>query len=988
VGVAPNNVGAVLATPVLNVSWKRLRRVVVALASPKSEGVEQTGRVPNVVRVASETFVGRTEELRSALGVLRGLRTGHPGVIMVSGLAGIGKTRYVSTLADRLRADGVRVMIGACLDLGAGAPPYSALIAAFRSADPPAVHVLDALTGAVDMRRSRLFELLRSTTVALAQRRPTVLIVEDLQWLDRITRDALLYLTGMARVGRWALVVTYRDDEVAARPAVREFLEVLQRDASLYVSLDALPLHDVAAQIAGIVGTAPTTEYTEHIQRRSGGVPLLVEEVLAAERAGTFGVPDHLRDLFLARVRRLGARTTRAVQAVALVGERCTDRMIAEVLRMNRTEVTNALEHAVLACVLIADDKGYRMRHDLLRDAVYGAISAARRRQLHAQIATVLAAASHPDPAALTHHWYEADEPALAARASLDAATLAERVHAPAEVHAYLERVLELFDALPAADASAAGGRGSLLARAAEAAYLSGEFNRAVKLAKDSLGQHDEPGIRALRLERLARYCWVSGDGAGVQRAQQESIAALGEDAPPQIRARVLSGYSWHLAMAGKFVVARGMSQQARDAAEATGDPLERCRALLAWGNARSDEERGLAALWQARDLAVSCDSSDELCRAHLGLALSLARLGHTAEREQVLRDGLRHVAAHGISKSYGGAMRYMLTELLLDVGRWREAEELLEGNLARGVDGVPAMFTYAYRARLAAGQGDSATVIDSADRVAALSQDLPQQMVPMAIALSARAESRLWSGAAAEAMAYAVRADAISTEPVIIAEARALIARAAADLSEWARRHGQPPAELPGAVGLAAVNASTDNPQLRSFAATIAAELSRWEGRRDPTTWHTAVAAWDEALNPYYAAYCRCRLAYALLATRAGRREAARELAIAHRTAVALLAQPLLSTIESLAATARLPIGQLGAGEVAAAAAELGFTQRELEILPLVAAGRTNPEIGEMLVISPRTVGVHVSRILHKLGVTRRTEAADIARRRGMILD
>ena len=949
-----------------------------------SDGVEQTGRVPNVVRVASDTFVGRGDELSSALGVLRSLRTGQPGVVIVSGSAGIGKTRFVSTLADRLRVDGVRVMVGACLDLGAGAPPYSALIAAFRSADPPAVHVLDALTGAVDMRRSRLVELLRSTTVALAQRRPTVLVVEDLQWLDRITRDALLYLTAMAREGRWALVITYRDDEVVP-PVVRDFLDVLQRDASLYVSLEALPPYHVAAQIAGIVGTVPSTERTEHIHRRSGGVPLLVEEVLAAERAGTSGVPDHLRDLFVARVRRLGARTARAVDAVAVVGERCSHRLIAEALRMDRAEVGTALERAALAGVLIADDKGYRMRHDLLREAVYSAIPPERRQELHRRIAAAFATAPHPDPAALAHHWYEADEPARAAGANLDAATLAERVHAPAEVHAYLGRVLELFDALPPARVSAAGGRGALLARAAEAAYLSGEYARAVELAKESLGQDAEPAVRALRWERLARYCWVSADGAGVRRAQQESVAALGEDAPPAVRARVLSGYSWHLAMAGQFDVARTMSQQALDAAQAAGDPLERCRALLAWGNARSDDERGLAALWQARDVAVTCDSGDELCRAHLGLALSLSRLGRTAEREQVLRDGLRHLAAHGMSKSYAGAMQYMLAELLLDVGRWQEAGELLEDNLARGVHGVPAMFTYAYRARLGAGQGRFATMIASADRVAELSQDLPQQMVPMAIALSARAESCLWAGAASHALAYAVQADAVSTEPVVSAEVKMMVARAAADLSELARRHGQPPADLPEAVQPGAMG-SEDHPQLRAFAATMTAELSRWDGRRDPIPWRAAVAAWDEALNPYYAAYSRCRLAYALLRTRAGRREAALELAVAHRAAVALLAQPLVATIENLAATARLRVGEVGVGEAAAVAAELGFTQRELEILPLLAAGRTNPEIAKSLVISPRTVGVHVSRILHKLGATRRTEAADIARRRGVI--
>ena len=169
-------------------------------------------------------------------------------------------------------------------------------------------------------------------------------------------------------------------------------------------------------------------------------------------------------------------------------------------------------------------------------------------------------------------------------------------------------------------------------------------------------------------------------------------------------------------------------------------------------------------------------------------------------------------------------------------------------------------------------------------------------------------------------------------------------------------------------------------------------AELSRGNGRRDPRPWRDAVAAWDDAGDPYHAAYCRWRLAHALLATRAGRREAARELDAAQQTAARLQARPLLEAVERLAAAARIRLGGEREGTKrrptgpVAVAAELGLTHRELEIVPLLVAGRTNAEIAQALVISPRTVGVHVSRILMKLGATRRTEAADIAQRRGLV--
>jgi DNA-binding CsgD family transcriptional regulator len=945
--------------------------------------------VPNSVRLTSDTLVGREEELRSTLAVLHAVRDGRPGVVMVSGPAGIGKTRFVTTLADRLRADGAMVMVGACLDLGAGASPYSAFIAAFRSVDPPAVQVLDALTGAIEMRRSRLFELLRTTTEALARRRLTVLMVEDLHWSDRITRDALLYLTAMARDGRWALVVTFRDDAVAARPAVREFRELLHRDALVRVALDALSAEEVAAQIAGIAGELPAQEYAERIHRRSGGIPLLVEEVVAAEAAGTTGVPDHLRDLFLARVTGLGESAARATGVVAVVGDRCDARLVAGVLGLDRAKVAAALDRAAAADVLVSHGTGYRMRHELLREAVYGALPPGRRRQLHARVAGWLAAVPHPDPVALAHHWYQADEPTQAALANLAAADLADRVHALGAVHTHLERVLEHFDALPADRAAAVGGRAVLLARAAEAAWLSGAFQRSVALAEDCLNDVDAPPQVAVRWERLARYRWVYGDGVGAQQAHERSVAVLANDAPAVTRARVLSGYAWYLALANKTQDALSWSEQAVVAAHASGEPLERCRALLAWGYARTADEAGLAALWQARDLAVACDAGDELGRAHAGLDLALRRHGRIAEREQVLRDGLGYVAAHGLGASYAAVMNYLLAELLLDLGRWDDADQILEELAAHGVTGVPAMFTEAYRARLAAARGRPSAAA-CADRVLALSRDLPQQPIPRSVALCARAESCLWSGDPEEAMEYAGQAGARTSDPMLSAEAVAVRARAAADLAERARTQGQSVTGLPAATEAGAGAVRTDrHPQLRAFDATMGAELSRRDGMRDPQPWRKAVTAWEDAGDPYRAAYCRWRLAHALLGSRSGRREAARELDAARRTAQLLGARPLQGAVESLAAASRMRLGGGAEARVtgpAAVAAELGLTPRELEIVPLLVAGRTNAEIADAFVISPRTVGVHVSQILHKLGAARRTEAADIARRRGLV--
>ena len=134
---------------------------------------------------------------------------------------------------------------------------------------------------------------------------------------------------------------------------------------------------------------------------------------------------------------------------------------------------------------------------------------------------------------------------------------------------------------------------------------------------------------------------------------------------------------------------------------------------------------------------------------------------------------------------------------------------------------------------------------------------------------------------------------------------------------------------------------------------------------------------AWQAAGDPYQEAGARWRLAWALVADRSGRAEAATHLAWAAETAARLGARPLGTAVARVAARWRLPAAPARWATSSLAAA---LTARELEVLPLLAAGRSNAEIAEILVISPRTVGTHVSRILHKLGADRRAQVADLA--------
>ena len=170
--------------------------------------------------------------------------------------------------------------------------------------------------------------------------------------------------------------------------------------------------------------------------------------------------------------------------------------------------------------------------------------------------------------------------------------------------------------------------------------------------------------------------------------------------------------------------------------------------------------------------------------------------------------------------------------------------------------------------------------------------------------------------------------------------------------------------------------------PIVQAELATAEAEWSRLHDQHggSPDRWHEAATHWENLSFPHPAAYARRRLAEALLHSAEGASAAARELAAACDTATMLGAGPLLRSIQALAERARIPLpGPAAAPQTGPTG---GLTQRERQVLTLLADGLSNRRIAQDLFISEKTVSVHISHILAKLGVTNRTEAAAAARR------
>jgi DNA-binding CsgD family transcriptional regulator len=170
-------------------------------------------------------------------------------------------------------------------------------------------------------------------------------------------------------------------------------------------------------------------------------------------------------------------------------------------------------------------------------------------------------------------------------------------------------------------------------------------------------------------------------------------------------------------------------------------------------------------------------------------------------------------------------------------------------------------------------------------------------------------------------------------------------------------------------------------------------AEVGRAEGRSEPDAWHRAADVGPAQGAPQRCAYARFREAEAVLASRGDRTRAVHALTAAHAAARELRAEPLDREIDALARRARIgltdePLPATGPVQAEPGLAALGLTSRELEVLALLAAGYTNPQIGEALYISRKTASHHVSSVLAKLGVTTRVEAAGVAHRLGATRD
>ncbi|WP_185756956.1 helix-turn-helix transcriptional regulator [Nocardia bhagyanarayanae] len=953
--------------------------------------------------VVSGVLVGRAAEVAELADAFRDEQV---AAVLIGGEAGIGKSRLVAEFSGRLDPS-VLTPVGRCLEFGSTAVPFAPFVAALSSLvrrlgvdevaallppQPALARWLPQLAvrsglPAVESDRTQLFGEVLMLLEQLGARRPVVLVLEDLHWADQGTRELLAFLVANLAQRRILLIGTYRPAESGP---LRDLVAQLRRDPAVrMVAPQPLTRHEVGRQLAALLNSEPAPEAITRVFERSGGNPLFVE---ALSRSTEY-LPADLTDLLLSFLSGLGDASRVVVAAAAVIGSPVRHDMLAALSGLPAASLLAALRELTDRELLHATDTGYEFRHVLIRQTVYEDLLPAERSRMHAALVEILRThrAALPPPvyyAELAHHAEASGDLRRALIAFWKTAAALD--DAAAQLYP-LQRVVDLWDRLPAAELLDTT-RSAVLEQFAAACDRSGEVVRGITAVDDALAAVD-PALdpsRAARLYRL-RAALRSRTGAGPGADVDRALELLAAQPPTVLRAEVLADRAVHRVFAGDPAGAAedatAVLRTLESHAELDFGPGDRPipdSVRIARSTARAHAYRGLASADDI-DTAIACFeqarraaelSSDTRTAVDVAVWESavLVGAGRYEAAIGVVQRGLRAAQAAFRFEESGPILFVKWTQALTALGRWPEALGVVDDVQLSQLPPLSVAALRLSHARIALAQGDSQRALTLAEQVAALLGD------------------GVW------ARQYRIQLHVLHTALAVqredMAAARAVLDRSVADGTDvlTAYPHETWPlvalsARVPQAPG--ELRALADSMPRTSPVHLAHSAVFRAHTTGSAPDWSTAADAWAALRQPYE--HAQALLAAADSAVTAGdRASATAALRLAVSRAADLGAVHILDAARQLARRSRLTVDDspVGAASTNADSAPRGFglTARELDVLRLIAEGMSNRSIATELFISPNTAGVHVSRILTKLGASSRTEAAAIAHRHNLI--
>jgi DNA-binding CsgD family transcriptional regulator/tetratricopeptide (TPR) repeat protein len=873
--------------------------------------------------------------------------------------------------------------------------------------------------------RERLFAGVAEVLAAAAGTSPSGvgLVVEDVHWADSETLDFLTFLVRAGRRGPVRVVVTCRADEAPLADQVAAWLARVRADAGTEeIRLGPLSRAEVAEQAAALAGGPVSRQLAEELCARAEGNPFFTEQLVAVALAGRAGdglqvpagLPPRLAELLAARAGRCAGEARTVLAGLAVAGRSLAEDLLVAVTGLDTEAVRRGLRELAAARLLADDtpDGGHRPRHALLGEAVAAELLPGERVVLHERAARALARTGDRALAAeVAGHWQAAGRPAEELAARVAAARDAERVFGYGEAAVHWQRAIELGQAQPEAAAAAGIDVPLLSVRAIDALYRSGDTVRIALVAQDAYRRfagHPDLVTAAVICHRAALFQENDVTAAGLPL--MEEALRLFEQAPPSFEhadALLVYANSFLLHFEQRPQASHAALDRALEIAEAAGATALIPRTLsriaaIAFLDGRVEE--GFATLDRGWALARTAQDAPAFVWLAGKESDALLKLGQFERAAEVASREFNAARQAGLQAwKVASYLAANANEALLALGRTAAAAALIDP-LTTPPAGPANWNIQAARAEIDLLRGDTGA---AAERWRQIYAAFPAVITrgPFGYETAPRAaEAALLAGRPGDALNEVRRALALfKGADMAIFAGRLLTAGmwACADLAEQARARRDQQAEAGAAAaadGLAAwVERMGGAPFTdHRYVATIPAERATWDAERtrvagpgDPGAWDGAAKAWQDLTCPHRAGYAWWRQAQALLD--AGLPAAAAAGPLRSAAAAAGGHVPLLAQIRALAERARIPLqapaaDDPGAPLPAQVLTRYGLTDRELTVLRLLAAGRTNPQIGAELYISASTASVHVSNILRKLGVPGRVQAAALAERAGLL--
>jgi len=620
----------------------------------------------------------------------------------------------------------------------------------------------------------------------------------------------------------------------------------------------------------------------------------------------------------------------------------------------------------------------------------------------------------------MAHHWHSAHDSARALIAAWQAAAQAGRAVAPAERLSLLARVLELWDQVPDAAMRIGADHVYVLEEATSAAHDAGEFERGIALATSALKELDpatEPVRVAQLLENRGHFRMRLGRKDFGQDLE-DALAYVPADVSPATRIKIMLSLA---RCAPRVSQERSYAEEALVLARQSGDEANEANALLslamfdaASGQQAASGSGPLELIAQARAMAERRGADGVLLHAAVNESHLLEGAGEHELAAEAARRATVSADAQRLSRTSGSLLAINEAEPLFSLGRWDEAlkiaTEAMDLYLAPGPLHRSMLQVLAGCITLARGDQAAAAQSVLAARDALRSaryedqHQLPLARLEILLALDVDGPAAAIAAASATMDRFDLSGGSPRYAwPVVIAGASAVLAAVRQAGVAHDERLRDEAAALADRLRTVAEKLEAFGPVQRAFQLTFTAAdahvaqllaafpgagypgISGSPGQADgadgePTellaAWDQAVAAWAALSEPYPLARTLLHTAEAALAC-GDRGSAAERLRRAGPLAAGLGAQPLSEQIAVLARRARIRLAGQDGDEAGPDDGALALTVRELDVLRLVAAGRSNRKIAAELFISPKTASVHVSNILAKLGAASRGEAA-----------